>query len=67
MEIPKYLDEKVVAEMTGVGLGTLRNNRSRGIGIPYTKAGKSVRYSLNDVIAYMEERKILTDPLEAHR
>ena len=61
MEIKtKYLTEKEVAEITGISLSTLRNERSLGQGMPYVKLGRSVRYSLSDVIDYMESRKIVT-------
>ena len=55
----KYVDEKKVAEITGLALPTLRNNRHHRRGIPYCKVGKSVRYALTDVISFMEERKII--------
>ena len=56
----KYLTEKEVTEMTRIGLQTLRNQRFRGVGIPYSKIGRSVRYSLSDVITYMEKQRITT-------
>lgn len=58
-----YLNDKQVAEITGRGLQTLRNDRHRGQGIPYSKYGRLVRYSQEDVIAYLESRKIETDPI----
>ena len=62
MEIKtKYLTEKQVAEITGISLSTLRNERSLGQGMPYVKLGRSVRYSLHDVIDYMESRRIITE------
>jgi hypothetical protein len=60
MDIPKYIDEREVANITGFALSTLRNNRFKGAGIPYVKVGRSVRYSLGDVVQYMECRKIQT-------
>jgi len=59
----KWIGEKEVAQITGRGLQTLRNDRSKGQGIPYSKLGRLVRYSLEDVLAYMEARKIRVDPL----
>jgi len=59
----KWIGEKEVAQITGRGLQTLRNDRSKGQGIPYSKIGRLVRYSLQDVITYMEVRKIRVDPL----
>ena len=63
MEIstPKYLTEKQVAEITGLALSTLRNHRFTGTGIPYAKLGRSVRYSLSDLIDYLEQRKIFPE------
>jgi len=56
----RYISEKEVAQMLDCSLQTLRNDRSRGVGLPYVKLGRSVRYSLNDVIEYVEKHKILT-------
>ena len=56
--IPKYIDEKAVYALIGRALPTLRNDRHNRRGIPYIKCGRSVRYSLADVIEYMESRKI---------
>ena len=56
-----YVNEKVVTEVTGRGLQSLRNDRCKGIGIPYFRIGvRSVRYKLSEVYAYMESRKVLT-------
>ncbi len=55
----KFLTEKEVAELTGLALSTLRNDRSLTRKLfPYVKIGKAVRYSLADVLAAMERRKI---------
>ena len=58
---PRYLNEIEVSEITGRALSTLRNERFRGEGIPYIKVGRSVRYSLEDLVRFMESRKIRTD------
>jgi hypothetical protein len=57
---PKYLNEKKVAEITGRALSTLRNERSKGVGISYVKIGRSIRYNITDVIEFMESQKIHT-------
>jgi hypothetical protein len=57
---PRYLTEIQVAEMTGRALSTLRNERFCRRGIPYLKIGRSVRYSLEDVVRYMESHRIET-------
>jgi predicted DNA-binding transcriptional regulator AlpA len=54
----KYLKEEEVSRLTGVALPTLRNTRHMGRGIPYCKVGRSVRYCWQDVIDFMEARKI---------
>ncbi len=56
----KYLTEKEVSEFTGRAISTLRNDRCKGIGIPYIKMKRSVRYDPDDVIKYMESCKIQT-------
>jgi hypothetical protein len=60
MDIPKYIEEREVARITGFALSTLRNNRFKGAGIPYLKIGRSVRYSLKDVVDFMEKHRIET-------
>ena len=54
----KFISEKNVTEITGIALSTLRNHRSLGKGIPYAKVFRSVKYSLADVLQYMEAHKI---------
>ena len=55
----QYLTEKQTAKLTGRALSTLRNERSKGIGLPYYKIGRSVRYSENDIVEWMETKKIV--------
>jgi hypothetical protein len=61
MEQVKYVSEKKVAELTEIGVQTLRNDRHLKRGLPYIKKGRMVRYSLADVIAYMEQHKVKTE------
>jgi phage terminase Nu1 subunit (DNA packaging protein) len=61
MEQVKYINEKKVAEITDIGVQTLRNDRHLKRGIPYSKKNRMVRYSLSDVIAFMEQHKIRTE------
>ncbi|MFC1733564.1 helix-turn-helix transcriptional regulator [candidate division KSB1 bacterium] len=58
MNSNRYITEIQVSEITSLALSTLRNQRFEGRGIPYCKIGKSVRYNKDDVIQYMEQRKI---------
>lgn len=57
--LPQYVNEKKVSEITGRALPTLRNDRHHRRGIPYCKVGRSVRYKISDVIRFMESRKIV--------
>lgn len=56
----QYLKETEVSEITGIALSTLRNQRFKGAGIPYSKLNRSVRYSLEDVVRYMEQHRVNT-------
>ncbi len=63
METTRYLTEKQVSELTGFAIQTLRNGRNPAAPgqagrIKYLKIGKSIRYSIADVLAYMESHKI---------
>jgi hypothetical protein len=60
-EIPwtdRWLNEKEVSEIIGCNIQTLRNRRYRRVGISYTKDGSNVRYFGQDVLDYMESRKV---------
>lgn len=62
MEIEKkYLNEKEVSEITGIALSTLRQSRFQRTGINYYKIGRSCKYRYDEVIAFMENRKIKTE------
>ena len=56
----RYVDENKVSKITGRAVQTLRNDRFLRKGIPYFKVGRSVRYDLQEVIDYMESRRIDT-------
>jgi hypothetical protein len=57
---PKWVDEKEVSKIIGVAVQTLRNWRFQRIGPPYCKIGKGrmVRYRMDEVIDFMEGKKI---------
>jgi hypothetical protein len=55
----QFLTEKEVAAITRMALSTLRNDRSRGRGIPYCKIGSSVRYPGKDVEKFMLIHRIV--------
>ena len=55
----RFINENEVSVITGLSVQTLRNWRFQGKGISYIKAGsRAVRYKLDDVLSFMEERKI---------
>jgi hypothetical protein len=56
----QYLTDREVCAITKRGLQTLRNDRFKGQGVPYTKFGRLVRYRLSDVLQYLEAHKIQT-------
>ncbi len=61
MNTVKYLNENEVSEVTGIAVQTLRNWRQLNRGFPYSKVGRTVRYSLTDVETFMESRKVRTE------
>jgi predicted DNA-binding transcriptional regulator AlpA len=56
----RYITEQKVAELTGLALSTLRNDRARAgqRRLPYIKLGKSVRYLESDVVDFMERHRV---------
>jgi len=54
----KYITETECAELTGLSLSTLRNDRSKRVKLPYIKVGKSVRYDQDDIVKFMDSHKI---------
>ncbi|MBW2608443.1 MAG: helix-turn-helix domain-containing protein [Deltaproteobacteria bacterium] len=53
-----YILEDEAARITGFAVQTLRNNRYKGLGFPYYKIGRSVRYKVKDILDYMEKFKV---------
>ena len=58
MDTRKYINEKRVAEIINCAVQTSRNQRFRGAGPPYSKINRAVRYRADDVIQFMESRKV---------
>lgn len=56
--IPVWITEKDVAKITAISLSKLRSDRFYGRGIPYSKIGKSVRYSLSNVEEFMQKHSV---------
>ena len=53
-----WLTESEVSEIIGVTRATLQNWRWRGVGLPYSKFMRSVRYKESDLYEYMESGRI---------
>ncbi len=54
-----YLNEVEAAQLTGRAVSTLRNERFLRRGLPYLRVGgRSIRYKLEDVLSFMEGRRI---------
>ena len=57
---PIYIDEKEVSAITGKSVQGLRVDRCDGVGIPYIKDGRRVRYFKPDVYRHMEAQRVET-------
>jgi hypothetical protein len=53
-----YLTDKQVSEITGLAVQTLRNDRCQAKRLPYRKFGRSIRYRLDEVLAFMEAHRV---------
>jgi predicted site-specific integrase-resolvase len=56
--IIQNLDENQAAKILGVAVQTLRNWRHQCRGPAYVKMGRSVRYQVNDLVDYLNKKKI---------
>lgn len=55
----RFYDENEVAELLRVSVQTLRNNRHRGVGLPYIKIGRRVVYDPSDIQAAVNEGRVV--------
>ena len=62
-KVTKLLTEQEVVDLYGLKLGTLRNHRSKKIGIPFVKLQGKVRYRLSEIEAYIEKNTVQTQSL----
>lgn len=56
--VDRYLTEKEAAQVMGLSVNTLRNKRHLREGPSYAKLGRAVRYSLSQIMAYMESNTV---------
>ncbi len=54
-----WLTEVQVSQMVGVSLSKLRADRQNCCGLPYAKFGRSVRYDIKDVEAFLNGHKCI--------
>ena len=54
----QLLTEKEVQQIFGLNARTLQRERSLGMGIPYVKIGKRVRYKRDDVEKHIERHTV---------
>ncbi|MBW6499689.1 MAG: helix-turn-helix domain-containing protein [Bacteroidales bacterium] len=55
---PLVMNDADAAPLIGISVHTIRKMRSQGKGPAYIKCGKSVRYRLADLEAYLEKQKV---------
>jgi hypothetical protein len=60
--LPVLLTEAQVAEIIGLPAATIKAHRARGVGLPYVKFGKRVRYRADDIAAYIAANTITPGP-----
>ena len=62
MDSPLYLTEKQVSALTGLSVSLLQKMRQLRKGLPYVKLGTAVRYTLEDINAFMKRHRVEVDP-----
>ena len=55
VNLPSLMNQKQVAEYLGKSVKTLERDRWAGIGIPFVKVGRLVRYRADDDIEWLEK------------
>ena len=56
----ELIEEVELSQQTKRAVQTIRNDRFEGRGIPYVKIGRSVRYRVCDVEAFLEKNLVPT-------
>lgn len=67
VDVPELWSEKRTAEQLGVSPGSLRQDRHRGIGLPFVRLGRKVRYRAEDVAAYIAAHTVTPEHIAAQR
>ena len=58
MQVTPLLKQKEVATWTGMSEAWLEQSRFKGLGIPYIKIGRAVRYRVDDVQHWIDAHYI---------
>ncbi|MDC0343268.1 helix-turn-helix domain-containing protein [Alphaproteobacteria bacterium] len=58
MKSAVLLTEKEVQEYYKINVNTLQRNRSVGLGLPYVKLGRLVRYKVSDIEKYLDANTV---------
>lgn len=53
-ELPKFITDLQVCELTGLKRQTLSNQRHCKRGIPFYRVGRSIRYRVSDIETYLK-------------
>lgn len=53
-----FFSEKELEAMGLWSAGTLRNHRVKGIGLPYVRVGRTIRYSRKDLLEYLKANRL---------
>jgi predicted DNA-binding transcriptional regulator AlpA len=53
----KYVDETFASVVTGMSTAWFQRARWAGNGPPYVKVGRAVRYRLDELVSWFEDRK----------
>jgi len=56
----RLLTQAQVAEWTGMSAAWFEMNRFKGVGIPYVKMGRAIRYKTSDVRRWIESNVVGT-------
>jgi predicted DNA-binding transcriptional regulator AlpA len=59
-QIDPLLNQKQTADILSMSEAWLEQSRFRGTGLPYIKIGKSVRYKLSDIQAWISDHTVAT-------
>jgi len=62
---PQIVDGKTIAAMLGVCEKTIRNWRN-GLGLPFRKLGRLIRYDVDEVLAWFKARPAMVAATVRH-